>query len=313
MAETVWYQSMKRLNYHSDIVLRTPTLSSGERMLMMANTDPMNSFNSIMSTAYPEHGKKALDCIVDLRLKANRNILMIHEVKSLNGLFGLQQSFPMTDDVNVDFGQLWAARTVNNCNLVELPKSVSELLTMGDDRKFNFVESMMPLHLRKEAENCLPTAFQFWAIPKVKKRRFEVFIHVILFKQIIQDTFVGNISEEVIFCLIRAGMVLKNANVWKTFAVTRDSSYDIDNTMKYTRKTALTLGKNEERTKTKRINRTEHKKSGKEKNISNIKLKTADTETFKEESLSSDYKRNTGSYMERKQGCSDLLGKVQIL
>ena len=40
---------------------------------------------------------------------------------------------------------------------------------MGDDRKFNFVESMMPLHLRKEAENCLPTAFQFWVIPKVKK------------------------------------------------------------------------------------------------------------------------------------------------
>ena len=138
-------------------------------MLMMANTDPMNSFNSIMSTAYPEHGNKVLDCMEDSRLKANRNILMIHEVKNLNGLFGLQQSFPMTDDVNVDFGQLWAARTVNNCNLVELPKSVSELLTMGDDRKFNFVESMMPLHLRKEADNCLPSAFQFWAIPKVKK------------------------------------------------------------------------------------------------------------------------------------------------
>ena len=72
------YQSMKRLNYHSDIVLRTPTLSSGERMLMMANTDPMNSFNSIMSTAYPEHGVKVLDWMEDLRVKANRNILMIH-------------------------------------------------------------------------------------------------------------------------------------------------------------------------------------------------------------------------------------------
>ena len=27
----------------------------------------------------------------------------------------------------------------------------------------------MALHLKKEAENCLPAAFQFWAIPKVKK------------------------------------------------------------------------------------------------------------------------------------------------
>ena len=29
---------------------------------------------------------------------------------------------------------------------------------------------MIPLNLRKEAENCLPAAFQFWAIPKVKKQ-----------------------------------------------------------------------------------------------------------------------------------------------
>ena len=76
-------------------------------------------------------------------------------------------------------------------------------------------------------------------------------MNVILFKQIIQDTFAGNISEEMILCLIRAGMVLTNANVWKTFASARDSGYAIDNTMKYTRKTALTLGKNEERQKPK--------------------------------------------------------------
>ena len=28
---------------------------------------------------------------------------------------------------------------------------------------------MMTLHLRKEADNCLSAAFQFWNIPKVKK------------------------------------------------------------------------------------------------------------------------------------------------
>ena len=169
MSEEGYYQSMKRLNFHSDIVLRTPTFIPGERMLRMANKDPMNSFNCIMNIAYPKNEKKTPDCIEDLRSKANRNILIIHEVKSLNGLFGLQQSFPMTDDTNTDSGQLWAAWTVNNCNLVDLPKSVSELLTLGDDRRFNFVESMMTLNLRKEAENCLPAAFQFWAIPKVKK------------------------------------------------------------------------------------------------------------------------------------------------
>ena len=101
--------------------------------------------------------------------KANRNITILHKVEGLNGLFGLQQTFPTTDETDFDCGQLWAARTVNNCNLVHLPESVSELLTLGDDRKFNFTESMMTLHLRKEADNCLSAAFQFWNIPKVKK------------------------------------------------------------------------------------------------------------------------------------------------
>ena len=81
----------------------------------------------------------------------------------------MQQLFPKTDDENIDFGQLWATRTANNCNLVEIPTSVFDLLALGDDGRFNFVESMMPLNLRKEADNCLPAAFQFWAIPKVKK------------------------------------------------------------------------------------------------------------------------------------------------
>jgi len=389
MSEEGYYQSMKRLNFHSDIVLRTPTFIPGERMLRMANKDPMNSFNCIMNIAYPKNEKKTPDCIEDLRSKANRNILIIHEVESLNGLFGLQQSLPMTDDTNTDSGQLWAARTVNNCNLVELPKSVSELLTLGDDRRFNFVESMMTLNLRKEAENCLPAAFQFWAIPKVKKlldekikllvfggkwslntgiedtynqgilpmllsamklqdhilqcehynetvtkdsfidttlekikamdkneqniflmkelenmllecknpsdyimdlfvkdllqedfcidkqqyrrrknifltyrglfflieRRFEVFMNVVLFQQIIHNNIEGVISEEMILCLIRAGMVLTNVSFWKTFAIARDSSYEVSNIMKYTRR-----AKSTEQIKSRKITNAEAKK-----------------------------------------------------
>ena len=73
---------------------------SRKRRLMMANKDPMNSFNCIMSIAYPKRGKEIPDCMEDLCIKANKNILMIHKVK---GLFGLQQSFLM-NDVNVDIG-----------------------------------------------------------------------------------------------------------------------------------------------------------------------------------------------------------------
>ena len=50
-----------------------------------------------------------------------------------------------------------------------MPQSIPNLLFAGEIRIFNFVESMKPLNVRKEMENCLPSAFQFWAIPKVKK------------------------------------------------------------------------------------------------------------------------------------------------
>ena len=50
-----------------------------------------------------------------------------------------------------------------------MPQSVLDLLVMGECRVFNFVESMSPLNVRKEAENCLPAAFQFWEIPKISR------------------------------------------------------------------------------------------------------------------------------------------------
>ena len=122
-----------------------------------------------MGVAYPEYGRKNPDCIKDLRRNADRNILAINNVSSLNGMFGLNSCASMNNDLNHNSGQLWAVRTVNNCDLVKMPKSVTELLFMGENRIFNFVESLMLLNLRKEAENGLPAAFQFWAKPQVKK------------------------------------------------------------------------------------------------------------------------------------------------
>ena len=90
-------------------------------------------------------------------------------MKSLNGLFGLR-CFSFNADIPQDeLVQLWNARTVNNCNLVEMPLTVSHLLVAGEVRIFNFVESMNPLNIRKEIGNCLPAAFQFWATPKIRK------------------------------------------------------------------------------------------------------------------------------------------------
>ena len=84
------------------------------------------------------------------------------------------------------------------------------------------------------------------------ERRFEVFMNVVLFKQIIQNAITGDISEEMILCLIRAGMVLTNVQVWKTFVSSRDSG-NINRTTKGTvLKTTLNKAKKSTRTTTKK-------------------------------------------------------------
>ena len=130
MAEIEWFQSYKALNYHSDIVLRTPSCTSGERIFLAGFRVPIDSFNSIMDTAYPEYGRTIPDCIEDLRRNALRNILAINNVCSLNGLFGLKSYASMNNNQNHNSGQLWVARTVNNCDLVEMPLSVTDSLFM---------------------------------------------------------------------------------------------------------------------------------------------------------------------------------------
>ena len=63
------------------------------------------------------------------------------------------------------------------------------------------------------------------------ERRFETFMNVILLKHIIQECQVENLSEEIILCLIRVGMVLTITEIWRVFVQERDFSGNIAKTM----------------------------------------------------------------------------------
>ena len=167
MEEYAFIQSCRKLNYHDDIILRTPTLSTGDRMLSMCFKNSIDN-SRILEFDYPECEKDILEIMKDLCWNAERNVLAIQKVRSLNGLFGLQCYGSNADIHQDEVLQLWKARTVNNCNLVEMPQSIPNLLFAGEIRIFNFVESMNPLNVRKEMENCLPAAFQFWATPEIR-------------------------------------------------------------------------------------------------------------------------------------------------
>ena len=141
----------------------------------------------IIEFDYPECEKDILEIMKDLRWNAEKNIWAIQKVRSLNGLFGLRRYASNADIQQDEVLQLWKARTVNNCNPVEMPTSISNLLFAGEIRIFNFVESMNPLNVRKEMENCLPSAFQFWAIPEIRK---------ILDEKILSLVYGGNLLKE---------------------------------------------------------------------------------------------------------------------
>ena len=53
---------------------------------------------------------------------------------------------------------------------MSLPSTIDMLLQIGEERTFNFFESMYPMYRRIEAENGFAAAFQFWKIPKVQTR-----------------------------------------------------------------------------------------------------------------------------------------------
>ena len=55
------------------------------------------------------------------------------------------------------------------------------------------------------------------------ERRFEIFMNLILFRNIISKVWTEEFSQEVLICLVRAGMVLTNIRVWRDFIISRDT------------------------------------------------------------------------------------------
>ena len=70
----------------------------------------------------------------------------------------------------------WINSSFDLHDIINQPISIDELLRIGDERTFNFFESMYPMHIKIEAENGLTAAFQLWNPPKVISRLDEVMV-----------------------------------------------------------------------------------------------------------------------------------------
>ena len=54
-------------------------------------------------------------------------------------------------------------------------------------------------------------------------RKFEIFMNLILFRNIISKVWTEEFSQDVLICLVRAGMVLTNIRIWRDFIISRDT------------------------------------------------------------------------------------------
>ena len=142
----------------------------------------------------------------------------LSKLRHLNDVIGVQCYPSNIESSQEDIMQSWHTRTSSNCNLVEIPQSVLDLLVTGDNRIFNFLEAMNPINLRKEVENCLPVAFQVWAIPKFRKLLDEKISLLVFGGSLLKETDDNETSDQgFIYLLLPEVKIFTSYSVYVSF------------------------------------------------------------------------------------------------
>ena len=109
------------------------------------------------------------------------------------------------------------------------------------------------------------------------ERKFEIFMNLILFRNITLTVWTEAFSQEVLICLVRAGMVLTNIRIWRDFIISRDSEFEqsgsLSTTIQLSQPRTISSGKNKGRHQTVKVKKTKSvKKDCVEKQKQNVVL-----------------------------------------
>ena len=164
------------IDVNEDIILSLPNFSIIERFFIVGGGKADDIYNRMMSIAFPKSNDPPLNIMNELQNKAVMNLNAVRSIPGFNGLFGLhdnifKQKFKGPSDLI-----FWINSSFDLHDVFNLPISIDELLRIGEERTFNFFESMYPMNIKIEAENGLRAAFQFWNLPKVVSRLDEVMV-----------------------------------------------------------------------------------------------------------------------------------------
>ena len=102
-----------------------------------------------------------LNIMDELKNKSSQNLVATRTITGFNGLYGLNDNIFEKKYNKASDLIFWVNGSFDLHNIVNLPNSIEQLLQQGEERTFNFFESMYPLNITIEAEKSLAAAFQF--------------------------------------------------------------------------------------------------------------------------------------------------------
>ena len=106
-------------------------------------------YGRIMEIFFQNDSNGVTNIMNDLKMKATNNLNAIRTISNLNGLFGLHDRIRDKTYKGASYLIFWMNGSLDLHSIVEFPASVDRLLHQGENRVFNFFESMYPLNIRK--------------------------------------------------------------------------------------------------------------------------------------------------------------------
>ena len=147
--------SRRSFNCYEGLVLGIPNFSTIERFLLVGGGKADEIYYRMMAHAYPKGADIILNIMDELNNKSSQNLEVTRTITGFNGLFGLHDSiFEKKYKVANDL-KFWVNGSVDLHDIVKLPMSIDQLLLQGEQRTFNFFESLYPLYIKIEAQNSL--------------------------------------------------------------------------------------------------------------------------------------------------------------
>ena len=105
----------------------------------------------MMSLAYPKGVRMVLNIMDELKNKSSQNLVATRTITGFNGLYGLNDNIFEKKCNEASDLIFWVNGSFDLHNIVNLPNSIEQLLQQGEERTFNFFESMYPLNITIEA------------------------------------------------------------------------------------------------------------------------------------------------------------------